>query len=97
MGKKSATPADNKGIVTDSDPRDNHYSWIDDIREIIDCCNCLNAEDSFHSIPSEMDKDNPLDMETVKEQQAADATLQRRHNQEDWYGRRHNLSYQTRR
>ena len=33
-----------------------------------------------------MDEDNPLDMETVKEQQAADATLQRRVlKYPDWY------------
>ena len=79
VGKKGATPADNKGIVAASDPLDNHHSWINDIKEIIDCCNCLNAEDSFLNIPSNMDEDNPLDMETVKEQQqATDAVLQRR-------------------
>ena len=78
VGKKSATLTDIRGIVTDIDPLDNHHSWIDDIKEIIDCCNCLNAEDSFLNIPSEMDEDNLLDMETVKELQAADAALQRR-------------------
>ena len=74
VGKKSANATDIKGIVTDIDPLDNHHSWIDEIKEIIDCCNCLDAEDSFLNIPSEMDEENPLDMETIKEQQATDAT-----------------------
>lgn len=65
-------------IVPDIDPLNNHHSWIDDIKEIIDCFNCLDAEDSFLNIPSKMDEENPLDMETIKEQQASDATLQRR-------------------
>jgi len=76
--KKSATPDDNRDIANISDPLDNHYSWIDDIKEIIDCYQCLPEEDSFLNIPADMDEDNPLDMETIKEQQAADIVLQKR-------------------
>ena len=78
VGKKSATPADNGNIATESDPLDNHHTWVDDIKEIVDCYECLPEEDSFLNIPSDMDEDNPLDMETIKEQQAVDAGLQKR-------------------
>jgi len=77
VGKKSATPADNGNIATESDPLNNHHKWVDDIKEIVDYYECLVEEDSFLNLPSDMDEDNPLNMETIKEQQAIDALLQK--------------------
>ena len=67
VGKKSATPDDNADITVDSDPLDNHHVWIDDIKEFIDCFSCLAGEDCYLNIPSDMEDENPLDMEVIKE------------------------------
>ena len=78
VGKKSATLDDNREIADDSDPLDNHHIWIDDIRDIIDCFACLAEDDCYLNLPSDLQADNPLDMETIKEQQQQDEILQKR-------------------
>jgi len=78
VGKKSATPADNREIASNSDPLDNHHSWIDDIKDVIECFSCIVDEECFLNLPSDMDDDNPLDLEAVKEEQANDQALQNR-------------------
>ena len=78
VGKKNATPADNSDIASNSDLLDNHHSWIDDIKDVIECYNCIIEEECFLNLPADMDEDNPLDIETVKEEQAEDNVLQSR-------------------
>ncbi len=78
VGKKNATPTDNSDIASDSDPLDNHHSWIDDIKDVVECYSCIIEEECFLNLPSNMDEDNPLDLETVKEEQANDNMLQNR-------------------
>ncbi len=80
MGKKSATPTDNQLFATDSDPLDDtHHIWIDDITYIFDCIDCFATiwdDDCYLNIPKDMDEDNPLDMDTFKEQHVLDTELQ---------------------
>ena len=67
VGKKNATPADNREIASDSNPLDNHHLWIDDIKDVMECYSCIVDEECFLNLPSDMDDDNPLDLETVKD------------------------------
>ena len=78
VGKKSATLDDNREIADDSDPLDNHHIWIDDIRDIIECFTCLHEDDCYLNLPSDLQADNPLDMETIKEEQEKDEILKKR-------------------
>lgn len=78
VGKKNATPADNCDIASDSDPLNNHHSWIDDIKDVIERHSCIVDEECFLNLPSDMDDDNPLDLEIVKEEQAKDNALMSR-------------------
>jgi transposase InsO family protein len=78
VGKKSATLDDNREIADDSDPLDNHHIWIDDIRDIIECFACLHEDDCYLNLPSDLQADNPLDMETIKEEQEKDEILKKR-------------------
>jgi RNase H-like domain found in reverse transcriptase len=78
VGKKSATLDDNADTNVDSDPLDNHHVWIDDIKDFINCFSCLAGEDCYLNIPSDMEDENPLDMEVIKEQQLIDNALQQR-------------------
>ena len=80
VGKKNATPADNSDINSDNVTLDNHHSWIDDIKQVLECYSCIIEEDCFLNLPSDMDDNNPLDLETVKEEQVNDHTLQARVN-----------------
>ena len=65
VGKKSATPADNQEITSNSDPLDNYHTWIDDIKDILDCVSCLPEEECYLNLPADLQENNPLDMETV--------------------------------
>jgi len=76
VGKKSATLDDNADTNVDSDPLNNHHVWIDDIKDFIDCFSCLAGEDCYLNIPSDIEDENPLDMEVIKEQQLIDNALQ---------------------
>ena len=75
VGKTNATPADNSNINSNNVPLDNHHSWIDNIKDVLECYNCIIEKDCFLNLPSNMDDNNPLDLETVKEEQANDNTL----------------------
>ena len=37
VGKKNATPANSSDINSDSTLLDNHHSWIDEIKEVLEC------------------------------------------------------------
>jgi hypothetical protein len=45
VGKKNATPADNSDIASDSDPLNNHHSWINDIKDVIEYYTCIIKEE----------------------------------------------------
>jgi hypothetical protein len=64
-------------IVPDSDPLDNHHTWIDDINDILECFYCLSGDECYLNLPADLQADNPLDMEIIKEQQVLDNKLQK--------------------
>ena len=76
VGKKSVTLANNGDNAANSDPLDNHHTKVDDVKETITCYGWLLEEDTL-TIPSNMDEENSLNMETIQEQQATDAVLQK--------------------
>ena len=77
-GRRMPLPLIKGDINSDSVPLNNHHSWIDDIKEVLECYNCIIKEDCFLNLPSNMDDNKPLDLEAVKEEQANDDTLQAR-------------------
>jgi hypothetical protein len=99
VGKKNATPADNSNIFSDSDLLSNHHLWIDDIKDVIECYSCIIEEECFLNLPIDMDEDNPLDLETVKEEQADDNVLRSRVMKypDHWQGLGHLMPPEARR
>ena len=59
-----------------ADPLECHFSVTDDI-ELMKCLAYLPDDECYLNLPADSAVDNPLDMETIKEQQDADNDLQR--------------------
>jgi hypothetical protein len=59
-----------------ADLLDCHFSVTDD-KEMMECLPHLPDEECYLNLPPDSAIDNPLDMETIKEQQDADNNLQR--------------------
>jgi transposase InsO family protein len=59
-----------------ADPLECHFSVTDDV-ELMKCLAYLPDEECYLNLPADSAVDNPLDMETIKEQQDADNDLQR--------------------
>ena len=53
------------------------YTSVTDDKELMECMAYLPAEECYLNLPADSAVDNPLDMETIKEQQDADNDLQR--------------------
>jgi len=60
----------------DAEPLDCHFSLTDD-REMSECFQHLPAEECYLNLPEDSAVDNPLDIESIKEQQGADRELQK--------------------
>ncbi len=69
MPMKNATPLVMVGKEEPTaDPLDCHFSVTYD-KEMMECMASLPTEECYFNLPSNTAVDNPLDMETIKEQQ----------------------------
>ncbi len=88
MGEKY--PAETIIVKNDVDetPLDNCFSWTD-VREMLNCFDCLPDKEYYFDLPKDMIDINQLDMENIKKQQDADdALLQHATKCEDKYMRK---------
>jgi hypothetical protein len=73
---------------SNTDPLDCHFSFADN-REMMRCFAHLPDKECYLNLPPDSTVDNPLDMETIKEQQDADKQLQHQATKyADWYIRK---------
>jgi hypothetical protein len=76
MPMKNTTPLTMVGKEeSTADPLEYHTSVTDD-KDLMECMAYLPAEECYLNLPAESAVDNPLDMETIKEQQDTDNNLQ---------------------
>jgi hypothetical protein len=76
VGKKQHAENNIDKDDVDETPLDNYFSWIDD-REMLNCFKCLPDKECYLNLPDNMNDNNPLDMENIKQQHYTnDALLQ---------------------
>jgi hypothetical protein len=67
VGKKQPTAfiSSPESNVEDT-PLDNYFSWTDD-QKMLQCFTCLPDEDCYLNLLGDLIRDNPLDIENIKE------------------------------